>query len=1067
MGLGTRVKVKPGILVAVAVVGLLLAAGFSVFVAPTGSVSLAERSPTPSIGHGAGSLVARPALARPSQPASTLLGGAERTLVLYNQTRFDYNASTIAGTIGEDPGLAFDTRNDTGWATGLSSVGASTVDVFDPTTDLGVRRMAAGGQSAIAYDNRTDTMWVTGGDTSYNVTVFNATTYAVEKVIPTGNDPRAITYDWRTREMYIVDFGTDNVTIIKDSNYAVASLSPEVGGYADGIAFDPGTGDLFVSHQLGQNVTVFYQTGNGAHANIAIPGAGEMGTILDDPQNGMVYASGDSPGVVIIDAATNATVGTIALPHSTVYAYDGLALDTADQRLYVSQIAGGGYGNVVSYQPAPTASTAQSLTNTSTGFNSQPETLVYDPTDALVLVCDTNQYNEASSNITEVSTASGLLVGSVGIQRLPLGSVYDPVTQAIYVYDGGTGKVYEIGSTDQVERSAFAGYTDPDTSAGVGISGQVAFDSVNNTIFVDWYTPDAPYGEGVAEFSASTLAFLRNWTTGLSAPSGIAYDAQDHAVYVADFYGDSATVISTTNWTEHSVGAGEAPIGVTYDPQNDGIYVVNDYDDNVTVIDGATGATQANVNTPVDSSPWGDVFDPANGDVYVADYDGGKLTVIDGATNTTAAVPEISLAGTINGPTWLTYDSVNETIIAALPGTTPEYSGYSGIALVNATNSTFFGDLEYGTQIWGVVYDAGAQTLFALATFPGAIYQVYFGSGASSSPPPLTTTLDADPSTIALGQSTGFVATPSGGTLPYSYAYSTLPTGCTSLNETPLPCTPTVAGTFYVGVNVTDPTAGHAAAVAVLTVTPTAATLQVTLTPMPASIVVGSSLDLVTSVSGGTGTGSYTFAYSTLPAGQCSDQNESTLPCVPSNPGTFYVGVNVTDADGNHGAASTHFTVTAPATTITATLTADPTSVTLGNATTLTVAIQGTPTGPLTYDYTVLPTGCSGANRSSVVCTPTAVGTYPMTVEVHDSAGHFAEANASLTVTSASAPKANNSGSSSWIWILIAVVVVVAILLIVLLARRRKKGEPATAGVGAPAPDAPSESPAGAPPPPP
>jgi DNA-binding beta-propeller fold protein YncE len=979
-----------------------------------------------------------------AHPASVSIGGAERTLVLYNQTLFDYNASAIAGTVGEDPGLAYDTLNETGWAVGLSTVGASTVDVFDPATDVGLRQMVAGGQAAIAYDNRTNTMWVTGGDTFDNVTVFNASTYAVVRVVGTGGDPRAITYDWRTREMFVVDSGTANVTILNDSTYAASSLSPPVGEYAGGIAYDPSSGNLFVSHQLGQNITAFYQSGNAPHQDIAVPGAGQMGTIVDDPQNGMVYAVGDSPGVFIVDAATNSTAGTISLPHQTIDGYDGLAVDPVDHRLYVSQIAAGGYGNVVSYQPAPTASTSTSLTNTSTGFNAQPETLAYDGADARILVCDTNQFDEASSNITEISTASSHIVGSVAIQRLPLGAAYDPVTRAVYIYDGGSGEVYELNANDQILRSAFVGYTDDDTFDGVGISGQVAYDSVNQTIFVDWSTPDEPDGYGVAEFSASALTLVENWTTGLSGPAGLAYDTSDSSVYVANNDGYNVTVISLITGEEHWVGTGERPIGVAYDTKNYAVYVTSEYYNNVTVISGLTSG--ASIGTGVDSTPWGDVYDPSNGYVYVADYESGNLTVINGSTNRTAAPYSIDISGSVNGPAWLAYDSINETIVASLPGLVPSLPGYTGLALINATNATYFGTLEFGDELQGLAYDPAAESLFAVATFPGAVYQVSFGAGPTSPPPPLGARLGAEPSSISLGQSTDLVSSASGGTLPYTYTYSTLPQGCTGLNLSTLPCTPTASGTFYVGVNVTDPTGGSAAAVTVLVVTYTPATLQVGLTPNPASITLGRSLDLVATASGGTGSGTYTFAYSTLPTG-CTSQNLSTLPCAPTTTGTFYVGVNVTDPAADHGSASTRFVVLV-APSIAATLSPQPAAFDLGNSTTLTVQVTGTPTGPVTFDFTALPTGCASANTSSLACTPTAVGTFPLTVEVRDSAGHFAEANSSLVVqkvpagTTPGKTTPSNTGSNEWVWILIAIVVVIAVILIVVFAARRRRPPP-------------------------
>jgi YVTN family beta-propeller protein len=1054
------VRASSGVRVSIAIVVLLLVSGSTVaFEAAGGSTAHPPTVPlTPARGGSGSSLGGASSIL----PSSVELGGAERTLILYNETRFDYNASAISGTVGTDPGLAFDSENGTAWATGLSRVGASNVEVFDPATQLGVREMAAGGQAGIAYDNRTNTMWVTGDDSSANVTVFNASTYAVVKVVGTGLNPRALTYDWRTRLMYVVDFGTDNITEVNDSTFATTA-GPNVGGYADGIAFDPASRNLYVAHQEATgNVTAFYQTGGQNAISITIPGFAGMGTIMDDPQNGMVYAVGASPGVAIIDAATNTSAGTIRLPGGLYNGYDGLALDTVHHRLYVSQVNGAGYGNVVSYQPAPTASTPNSLTNTSTGDASQPQTMVYDSADARVLVLNTNGYNYASSNVSEISTANAQIVGSVGIQRLPLGAVYDPVTGAVYVYDGGTGDVYEISATDQVEASAFAGYTNGDTFDGVGISGQLAFDPKDGTIFADWATPDEPDGYGVAQFSASTLTLVRNWTSGFSGPSGIAFDAYDNSVYVANYAGDNATVISVATGHESWVGTGENPIGVAYDSGNNGVYVVNDEGNNVTVINGSTVVT----NIPVASDPWGDVYDPANGYVYVADYIDGELSVINGATNTSTS--PISIFGVINGPAWLAYDSVNHTVIASLPGTVDDAPGYAGIALINATNSTYFGSLEYGDSIEGLAYDPAATSLFAVATYPGAVYQVYFGTSASSSPPPISTTLRANPASLALGQSTDLVATPTGGTLPYTFDYSTLPTGCSNANETPLPCTPTAAGTYYVGVNVTDPTGGQASAATELVVTYTPATLQVTLTPTPDSIPLGGSLDLETGVTGGTGTGTYTFAYSTLPTG-CSTQNLSSLPCAPTSAGTFYVGVNVTDPDGDHGSASARFAVTSappPPSSIAASLSANPSSLVLGNSSTLTVSVTGTPTGPLTYDYSVLPTGCTSANTSTLLCAPTAAGTFPLTVEVHDSAGHFAEANSSLVVRTSVAPSPSSSGSSSWIWILVALAVIVAIILIVILARRRKKETPPPS-TGTPVTPPPPEPLEGSPPPPP
>jgi Galactose oxidase, central domain/MBG domain len=56
---------------------------------------------------------------------------------------------------------------------------------------------------------------------------------------------------------------------------------------------------------------------------------------------------------------------------------------------------------------------------------------------------------------------------------------------------------------------------------------------------------------------------------------------------------------------------------------------------------------------------------------------------------------------------------------------------------------------------------------------------------------------------------------------------------------------------------------------------------------------------------------------------------------------------------------------------------------------------------PLSFAYAGLPGGCGSANRSTLSCTPTTVGTYLVRATVTDAAGHTASASAELTVHAA------------------------------------------------------------------
>ena len=1084
-------------------------------------------------------------------PASTPVGEVSRTLVLYNQTVFPTNATAEDTALGGVLQVAYDPANGTGWATTESVDGTGTLSVFNASDSAGVRQMADGLNAALAYDPETNTMWVTGGGTSANVTVFDASTYGVDAVVGTGGDPEAIVYDNVTNQMFVVNEEEDNLTIIDASTYGVQPLSPYVGEYAKGIAFDWKSRDLFVSHQLcactGNNVTVLYQSGTAPHASIEFNSAGQSYTIVDDPQNDMVYLTGVSGGIGIIDALTNSSAGNISAPPylGPSFAYDGITLDPVHHRLYVSLINPDTSGDLISFQPAPTANASLAHSNTSLGYDALPEGIAYDSIDHRILVADSNQYGGASMNLTEVSTATEGVVGSLGLQHLPTGAVYDPMTNAIYVYDGGNGFVYEIADgTDTIVASAFAGYTE---FSYAGVVGQVAYDPTDDTIFVDWFTSVVPMNEGVAQFSATSLTFIRNWTEGFDFPSGMAYDPTDNVLYVANWDGENVTAINVTTGAERWSPTGEEPIGVAYDPAGRYIDIANELGNNVTVLVASTGANAANV--PAGSEPWGALYDPANGNVYVSDYLGGELTVINGTTN--ARLTQIAVGG-INGPTWLAYDSVNQTIIAAYPGVAPTLADHSGLGLVNASNGTYFGQIEFGLQDYGLAYDTGTQSLFAVATYPGAVYEVGIGGGT----PKLRASLVAQPNEITLGAQTYLNTTATGGKSPYRYAYTTLPAGCTNQSVASLPCTPTASGQFFVGVNVTDSKGNTASAVAELTVLPSGpTTLEVSITPVPSTVYVGDSTSLETAVSGGTGPGTYSFVYSTLP-GDCTTQNVSTLPCTPTATGTFFVGVNVTDASGNHGSAAAMLTVlssgpsslvvsitpvpatfyvgsstsletavsggtgagtytfvystlpggcatqnqsTLPCTpaavgtyfvgvnvtdaqgehgsagamlTVEAvpngyrvSVAADPSSFVVGNATELTATVQGSPTGAVTYSWPSLPPGCSSADSSTIACTPTSSGTFLVQVATHDAGGHFE--NATTNVTVAPHPSAPTSSATPlpWSWIAIAIVVILAALILVFFAARRRKKSPpeATPSTG---PGASTGPPEGAGPPP-
>lgn len=265
---------------------------------------------------------------------------------------------------------------------------------------------------------------------------------------------------------------------------------------------------------------------------------------------------------------------------------------------------------------------------------------------------------------------------------------------------------------------------------------------------------------------------------------------------------------------------------------------------------------------------------------------------------------------------------------------------------------------------------------------------------------PTITSFTAYPSVIPLGGTTYLNVSVTGGTPPFIYAYSNLPSGCTSSNSPSLPCSPLSSGTYTNStVTVTDSNGIHVTS-STVTFTVTSGTQSgpviSTFTALPATIPKGGTTYLNVTASGGTSPLSY--SYSGLPIG-CTSSNLASLPCSPTYPGTYRVNVTVTDATGktaSNSAAS--FVVTAPAGyPVISSFLASPATLPLGATTTLTTQVSGG-APPYTFSYDGLPAGCVSLNISSTTCTPTTTGIFTISVVVNDSKGQSTSRATVLTV---------------------------------------------------------------------
>lgn len=250
----------------------------------------------------------------------------------------------------------------------------------------------------------------------------------------------------------------------------------------------------------------------------------------------------------------------------------------------------------------------------------------------------------------------------------------------------------------------------------------------------------------------------------------------------------------------------------------------------------------------------------------------------------------------------------------------------------------------------------------------------------------------ANRTVVTEGSSLGLNTTVGGGSPPYRYTYTGLPSGCGSSN-TPTPvCTPTSSGNYTVEVTVTDAASYSVHGSLDLTVNGRPAVSLVS--AYPAVVDVGQPTDISVEEAGGTAPLSY--SYTGLPTG-CASADTAVLACTPTVSGTFTISVIVTDADGWRSTMTGTFTANPDPSIIG--FVAAPALLDLGTAVHLWLNATGG-TGALTFAYSGLPTGCSLGAASSGICTPTVPGTFNITGTVTDGLGFSVRMPLTVTVNS-------------------------------------------------------------------
>ena len=215
-----------------------------------------------------------------------------------------------------------------------------------------------------------------------------------------------------------------------------------------------------------------------------------------------------------------------------------------------------------------------------------------------------------------------------------------------------------------------------------------------------------------------------------------------------------------------------------------------------------------------------------------------------------------------------------------------------------------------------------------------------------------------------------------GGIPPYSWSASGLPSGLSISSAGVISGTPAASGTFSVTVQATDSAQVTATKALTLTV---AGALTITTATLPNG-TVGTSYAATTLAATG-GTPPYSWSASGLPSG-LSMSAAGVISGTPAAVGSFSVTVQVTDAAKATATKSFSITVVGVLTITTATLS----NGTVGTAYTATTVAAAGGTPPYTWSASGLPSGLSMSSAGVISGTPTAAGSFSVTVKVTDSA---------------------------------------------------------------------------------
>ncbi|MGD0718732.1 MAG: YncE family protein, partial [Thermoplasmata archaeon] len=328
----------------------------------------------------------------------------------------------------------------------------------------------AGGVPAwLAFDPANGAFYVAESPSSVNVIAGGTTT--VVATVNVGNAPFGVAYDSGTGTIYVANSGSNNVSVVSSTTQAV-DASVSVGSVPEGVAYASAPGEVYVADRGSNTVSVIRDSTN-TLVSIIDTGIAPVG-IAYDPADGDLYvANSGSNSVSVIATASHSVVVTIPVGSGPY----GVAYDGVDGTIYVS--------------------------------------------------------NGGSGSVSVIADSTDTVVATVHVGASPQGLAFDGLSDEIYVANGDSTVTAILGSTNSVITTY---QLDPRGAAYDSMNGDVCVTNVGNNTFECLVPPGTttysvlatetglPAGtEWAARLGATTETAAASWIIFFDASGTYAY----------------------------------------------------------------------------------------------------------------------------------------------------------------------------------------------------------------------------------------------------------------------------------------------------------------------------------------------------------------------------------------------------------------------------------------------------------------------------------------------------------------------------------------------------------------